>query len=379
MTQSDQVTPAEPSRLQRVTWELWLILAWVLPFGPALASVKIDGMSALLIVPASLVLGPALALLTLWPRRTLRRAGHSAAPLRLVPFLYVHWWAALCMPLGMTSGARSSVSPLEMMLPGTLPPWVNQLMLLGGGLVALTSWVLMMLAAFGDPAAPAPTVERRWRLAGWLAVIVPPVLAVALVCAGLFGPAFARDAAGGNGFDVALMRPAERVARTASVYEAMQRQTSPARERIAREGWSYEVGLNWRPHLGDERQSMCAAGAFDCFTVTVNAVATKPSATSDAAVAEAVAWLRSEGWQEDPDGADSDRAAFVRDGYQLAIRSTELPGTTTQSWSVGIESPPLWGADREIRTTVPTFFEQYGTSRGRSVETYRFDIWPAMQ
>lgn len=30
MTQSAQLNPAEPSRLQRVTWELWLILAWVL-------------------------------------------------------------------------------------------------------------------------------------------------------------------------------------------------------------------------------------------------------------------------------------------------------------------------------------------------------------
>lgn len=185
MTQSAQLNPAEPSRLQRVTWELWLILAWVLPFGPALASLKITGMSAIVIVPVSVVLGPVVALLTLWPRRRLRRAGHSAAPVRVVPFLSVHWWAALCMPLGLTSGARSAASPLDMMLPGTLAPWVNQVMLVGGGLVALTSWVLMMLVAFGDPAAPEPNLERRWRLAGWLAVLVPPAVTVLVVGVGL--------------------------------------------------------------------------------------------------------------------------------------------------------------------------------------------------
>ncbi len=177
---------AEPTRLQRVTWELWLVVAWVLPFGPALASIKTEDLGALIIVPASLLFGPVAALLSLWPRRMLRRGGCSTVPLPLLPLLYLHWWAAICVPLGMTSGGVAANSSLDLMLPGPLAPWVDTVLFAVGALLTLATWLLILLVALaaGD-ARPTDVTARRWRLAGWTAVLIPPLIVTLLVWIGL--------------------------------------------------------------------------------------------------------------------------------------------------------------------------------------------------
>lgn len=309
------------SALRRVTWVLWPWMNWLLPVGFVLfcAWRVIDARAsmALMIVFASPLLIPIIALLSALPRHALRTGGATVTPREITAPLMLQWWSwagvALAMPdeLIFFPPQQGSVpSALQRLIGDAMSAGFSWWIAIGSLAVAVGSWITCLVFAERPLAVRHP---RRWDRLGLASALLAPVLLVAVGGLGIGAGQLQTDAAG--------ERPALAHARTADEqvtlaqerYAEIQDALSALRATMADSGWTAERA---------ELESMHANGpgpAAYRFLIEFSHIAADDLTLDEARLRGA---LHATGWEistvgEAPFSIEARRA----DGTTLTLRS----------------------------------------------------------
>lgn len=176
---SPMESAAHASIVNRLTWNVWLWLVWLLPVLLIVAKMLAPGGQEKIFL---MVLSPIIILvagvLGWLPRLILKRRGFRSSPSGVSAVFAVHWWAFSMCLLAIDSADHIGPLPslLNLMLP-FLPEAIS------GGVVLISMWVtglsyaaLVALAIF----IPVQASQRRGSWAPLLAVVATPVVLLGL-------------------------------------------------------------------------------------------------------------------------------------------------------------------------------------------------------
>lgn len=235
MSTGPVASPPQPGDVSGFVWQLWPWMAWLLPvmlYG-LIARGDAGGWEMLFLLFASPLVLPAYALLNLLPRRMLRKRGMPGST-SLTTLLLLHWWGLATLALFWRgTGDSGSTDSVFGNIIWWLPESLEGVLALTGALVALASWIALLLL----PELSRPGAKRRsfWP---WAALVAPPLavaLTISLISAGsVIGE---KDAAGNTEYDAMQISAAEARGIQESRWNDFQAELVPLRSAIAPGGW----------------------------------------------------------------------------------------------------------------------------------------------
>lgn len=136
------------SELGRVAYQLWPWMAWLLPVAlfALIAVAGAGGWELLFVMMYSPIILPAYALLSLLPRLIIRKSGRRETPHSVGVLLVIHWCSLAAFALFVRGyGDSGSLDSAIGELFGRLPESVENTVSLLGALIALISWVEVLV------------------------------------------------------------------------------------------------------------------------------------------------------------------------------------------------------------------------------------------
>lgn len=163
----------------RLTWNVWLWLVWLLP--AVLIAIKMfapGGQEKLFLMLLSPIIILLAGLLGWLPRFVLKKRGFGYSPSGVSAAFAVHWWAFSLCVLGIDGADH--MGPIPSPLSLAMPFLGDEI---GSDVVRLSMWVtglsyaaLVVLAIF----TPVKTQQRRASWTAWVAVAVTPLILIGL-------------------------------------------------------------------------------------------------------------------------------------------------------------------------------------------------------
>lgn len=147
----ESASGSKGSELGRVTYRLWPWMAWLLPVAlfVLMAACGAGGWEMLFVMLYSPIILPAYALLSLLPRLIIRKSGRRATPHSVGVLLVVHWCSLTAFALFVRGyGDSGSLDSAMGEILGWLPESVENAVSLLGALIALFSWLGVLVLSF---------------------------------------------------------------------------------------------------------------------------------------------------------------------------------------------------------------------------------------
>lgn len=163
----------------RLTWNVWLWLVWLLPAVLIVIKVSMPGsMEKLFLIILSPIVVALSGLLGWLPRFVLKKRGFRYSPSGVSAVFAVHWWAfSLCvLGLGGADHTGPIPSPLDRVLPFLGGEIGGDVTSFSMGVVGLSYVALVALAVW----TPLGSQQRRASWAVWVAAAVSPPLLIGL-------------------------------------------------------------------------------------------------------------------------------------------------------------------------------------------------------
>ncbi|GAA3662668.1 hypothetical protein [Microbacterium marinilacus] len=380
--------------LNQVVWGLWPVIAWLLPVFLFLTRMATDsdGWEALLLLLASPVVLPVIALAGLLPRFILRRErrGRVSAGTFVTTLMLLHWWGMALFALAQRgTGDSGSLSSSLQSWQSWLPPGLNSALSVAGMTIMIAAWLgAAALAARGFARGRS---GRAWT--PWAALLAPPLLLAAILCAAyiihLFGE---RDASGNTEADVVWMSVDDAVTRKEAHWDAAQEHLAPLREAITPVGWIAQAGWYDGVTYGDTLDSYRDRGEYAMLVVWRVDIPVSP--TDAASTLERA--LPETGWTVlvRPENVADSGAEFRADGehgYDLLVSlnsssaaDSEQAGTATAERSTTVtltmRSPDYWTEGQGLlEWSDLATAEQVDEVWGEVPRRFSFDDWPALR